>query len=797
MTAMDWNELAEQSLPSLSGNMEPSRSHRVHELPAASQSLFGSSSSAFPSTGAYYRPVLSVGGASTAPKKRWESIEQRLERHQAELLRSVLEHTAEDTRQKTSALIDRQLTRAWEKQRDVWLKELIGTRTLGGAAADPLSTLVAAGDARSRPAPRPAPLVPAVVTTGFRSTPLARLEPSVVQAHLSVIQKMTDTFPMHDMVRLVSQPLSGHLAIDSGYRAAWHLLECLSERPSTASAVDRAAASLAHFCQQFRQHVVGRVRQAGLAGQRTSTKYDHDMADQCAAYVQLTLADASLHSWATLYYCLRCGDAVAAAEVLERTPGEPAVMRCVADLAAVQREASSVWEQPQLPRLHASDQEGVLDLLESAKNQGTANAFQLGFYALCSGSAMLPSDSATGFSTIEDYLTGGLWKAALSASPTEELVQLGETIQEYGPSYFGDDESGGWTFVLPLMATQQYQKALSYLGDAGGPLGLLQAAHVALALSSLSIPVTNLGETGGSSNITASLLVALANQLLTEPAAGSSAALEYLVRIPNKVRAVREVATLIATTGDTETLVGTVNEEGMRQGGAALNTHFSATEISSILAEAAEQLLRDKGDAQRTGAAAMCYMLAGQYVDVLRLLSQLLSPPDRPDSNRQFWIEQAKSFHKHYLSKRSHVVEMLEKQKAMSVVKTNEKLLALNEYFGLVQSGRMDEAWAVADRVGLLPKSPSDLVAKEASYQSLDPLVKEALPALVVAAVETLSREHRRVKVQAQGGAAAAVARERLRELQTHVRLLVSYAGMLPMDSDKLTTLTSLESLMI
>jgi hypothetical protein len=114
---------------------------------------------------------------------------------------------------------------------------------------------------------------------------------------------------------------------------------------------------------------------------------------------------------------------------------------------------------------------------------------------------------------------------------------------------------------LPLLATQQYQKALSHLADAGGATGILQAAHLGLILVSAGVPVGNLGQPEGPDNVVAALLVAYSNKLISDPATGSLAALEYIARIPNKTQARRETAALIAKPGETERLVGSLNDQ--------------------------------------------------------------------------------------------------------------------------------------------------------------------------------------------------------------------------------------------
>jgi Zn-finger protein len=63
-----------------------------------------------------------------------ESLEDMLLRHEDDIISNILTRTADETRQTTDAMIEKQLQTAWEMDRNVWIQELVGTRRLGGAA---------------------------------------------------------------------------------------------------------------------------------------------------------------------------------------------------------------------------------------------------------------------------------------------------------------------------------------------------------------------------------------------------------------------------------------------------------------------------------------------------------------------------------------------------------------------------------------------------------------------------------------------------------------------------------------
>jgi hypothetical protein len=863
MTDMEWNDLAGQSLPSLSsgGDFDSSAAatwkvHRnLSELQhAANQSVWAApgasgggsmgnmgqkpsswksmaslqQSNANANANAGTGTGSSTNNSNVPPVPGAESLQDMLGRHEQDILNKIIVQTEAETRQRTDQLVERQLQQAWEKERDCWIQELVGTRTLGGAATTPgmaplqSSSSTGHGHGHTTLSVRPSEAQAwssappssynhhssSIVGTGTREEPSGPVDPRVVQAHLAVVQEELKGEPTPKQLeqavekfQKLTDPASGS-PMESSYASAWQLVSQLI-KVHTHSPVDQAMAALVHFCQQFQMLVVNRVRRGALAHQDMSvpTMYVNDMAGQCAAFCKLTLG-ATDSPWPVLFYCLRCGDAVAAKEVLSKSAisltgdAQAALHRIVAVMAQGQRNACCFWEAGP-PRVDAHDRQMVADLLERSKNLESTDMHQTGVYALLSGTASYPtSETVLGFSAIEDYLCSCLWKALLHSNPVDELVRLAEVIDQYGPSYFYDAKSYGWSYALPLLATQQYQKALSHLAEAGGATGILQAAHLGLILVSAGVPVGNLGHPEGPDNVVAALLVAYSNKLISDPATGSLAALEYIARIPNKTQARRETAALIAKTGETEKLVGRLNAQGIRENNGALEKHFSPAEISALLGEAADILSREKSDRQKLGSAAMCFMLAGRYADVLSLLNQLLSPPNEPNENRQFWLEQTKSFLSHYIDKRTHVLDVLERDNQLYLIKTSRTMIDLNAFFERLRSDQFEEALSIAESLQLLPASQNDVAAKETAYQGLNIHIKQAYPFFLVGAMQTLYSEHRRIKLDLQAGASPVV-RKRLQELQEKARILVTFAGLVGMAREQTESLSRLESLMI
>jgi hypothetical protein len=200
-----------------------------------------------------------------------------------------------------------------------------------------------------------------------------------------------------------------------------------------------------------------------------------------------------------------------------------------------------------------------------------------------------------------------------------------------------------------------------------------------------------------------------------------------------------------------------------------------------ILQEAAELLSRDKSDRQKMGLAAVCYMLAGRFASVVVMLNEMLSPPYQQDENRKYWIEQTESFHTFYLNKkkRTRVMDALEREGKLGLIQTSRTMLEMNAFFEHMRAGRLAEAWAISERLELLPRSQSDVASMENKYRNLDDSVKRVYPSLLSGAMETLYNEYVRIKTTDLQGPNASVARERLRELQEKGRAIDTFAGLL------------------
>ncbi len=227
-------------------------------------------------------------------------------------------------------------------------------------------------------------------------------------------------------------------------------------------------------------------------------------------------------------------DTLNVAATQDNIPEHASVQRVIGDLAQFQRNASCIWEfgNPIITG-HAAT---MVDLYQRTRNLEPDNLYKIGVFALLSGKEL------ASFDTIEDYLFGRLWLALQSENPLPQIDNVGASIRKYGPDYFGGaEENGGWGYALPLLATQQFKTALTFLAEAGGPTGLLEATHLGLAMTMEGIPLQDFGRPSSAADLVTALLIKYASILEQDPSLGVPAALEYLRRIPSREQSHKEV----------------------------------------------------------------------------------------------------------------------------------------------------------------------------------------------------------------------------------------------------------------
>jgi hypothetical protein len=136
-------------------------------------------------------------------------------------------------------------------------------------------------------------------------------------------------------------------------------------------------------------------------------------------------------------------------------------------------------------------------------------------------------------------------------------------------------------------------------------------------------------------------------------------------------------------------------------------------------------------------------------------------------------------FYSTYLSRRTLVVEYLEQEGSLELIKVNKQLTELRKFFEHIRSGKFQEGFQIVSLLGLLPFAQNEINEKESRYKDLDQSLKDAFPALVCGTIECLFGMHRKIKSESRG--ISDTVEGRLKELQLMARFIYVFSGLIKM----------------
>ena len=270
------------------------------------------------------------------------------------------------------------------------------------------------------------------------------------------------------------------------------------------------ASACRFFSAQFRGHMMDVVREVQLDGSyvasSSSSSLSNDTNLTSVARDASTFAEIVLGSsvnatatgvWGRLFYCLRCGDLVAAKSVLASCRDvDAAVVDLVNLMAELQGGEESIFHcdggdnnsggfgggtrftllspsssVTKLRRLVGDLYEGVKTRFASlSSSEQMMASYQAACLAMLGGSESISETSVLESSglvkTVEDYLYASLWHAlhlAEDASSSdvglkytcEAVARLGSLVKEWGPSYFEQEDGAAETAVGAVVLASQ------------------------------------------------------------------------------------------------------------------------------------------------------------------------------------------------------------------------------------------------------------------------------------------------------------------------------------------------------
>lgn len=298
------SELASAALPSLNLQGDAPRWNRsLRDLVGANETLLNHPSSGGfgfvePLVGSLGPPPILTGvSTSNKPAKKAEpflSVTEILQKRQDEILNRIWRQEEEDTNRHLQQLVDQQLQEDWNREREKWLQDIAGTRTLGGLSA-------ALQQSATMPTQMAAPHS-SYATSSRNHIPVT---PAIMQAHLEVVRRIKDGIDIHAEFQKLAMTL-GNSRQASAYATAWRLLSHITGRSAgDGFGLPAAFGALRHLAKLFETGITSRVQSAMLSNQdlnaAKATLYNNPMANKIAMYVQLQHG-SNAGVWPILFY---------------------------------------------------------------------------------------------------------------------------------------------------------------------------------------------------------------------------------------------------------------------------------------------------------------------------------------------------------------------------------------------------------------------------------------------------------------------------------------------------------------
>lgn len=333
ITMDDFSQLASSDLPALGGSYEnPTWNRSLLELKAASDSLWtGNSQNAESKTngtsgsssllGMHRIPEigrlagsLDIDSSRSMRGQETDFLQWRQANRTREIgiLKRVVNEADEKTRKRSQELAEKQLQEDWERTRDLWMKELVGTRSLGGSSAEPsTSNPLMLVDSASR--------TPLRLSTGEQHVQdhmAQQADSRVVKLHIDTVKRLREyghnsVKALSDAASEIANRLGSSGSISSQtqttcYVTALQLTSRILARNSLSS-VEKALGILGHLSEQFETWIISRVRRGREGNQpptaNASNRYQNAKANTIALFVSIELGITNENSfWPAFYY---------------------------------------------------------------------------------------------------------------------------------------------------------------------------------------------------------------------------------------------------------------------------------------------------------------------------------------------------------------------------------------------------------------------------------------------------------------------------------------------------------------
>ncbi|XP_039618919.1 nuclear pore complex protein Nup93 isoform X1 [Polypterus senegalus] len=499
--------------------------------------------------------------------------------------------------------------------------------------------------------------------------------------------------------------------------------------------------------------------------------------------------------WALIYYCMRCGDLVAAMQVVNK--------------AHHQLGEFKNWFQEYI---NSNDKrltpvtENKLRLHYRRALRNSGDPYKRAVYCLIGKCDIADNHSEIADKT-EDYLWLKLHQVCFeeegSASPQDRqtLPQLQkQLLEDYGETHFAASQHPFLYFQV-LFLTAQFEAAIAFLFRIERLRS--HAVHVALVLYELKLLLKSSGQSAqllsqepGDPPMIRRLNFIRLLMLYTRKFESTDPreALQYFFFLRNEKDSqgesmfMRCVSELVIESKEFDMLLGRLEKDGTRKSGVIDKFVGDTKAITYKVAQEAE----NKGIFEE---AVKLYDLAKNPDKVLELMNKLLSPVisqvSAPQSNKERLKNMALAIAERYRSQSISAES--------SINSTFYLLLDLITFFDEYHAGHIDRSYDVIERLKLVPLSQDSVEERVNAFKNFSDEIRHNLSEVLLATMNILYTQYKKLR-----GTTATPARtpraveDRETQLRSQARALITFAGMIPyrMAGDTNARLVQMEVLM-
>uniref|UniRef100_A0A2K5PX29 Nuclear pore complex protein Nup93 n=1 Tax=Cebus imitator TaxID=2715852 RepID=A0A2K5PX29_CEBIM len=482
--------------------------------------------------------------------------------------------------------------------------------------------------------------------------------------------------------------------------------------------------------------------------------------------------------WALIYYCMRCGDLLAASQVVNR--------------AQHQLGEFKTWFQEYMnskDRRLSPATENKLRLHYRRALRNNTDPYKRAVYCIIGRCDVTDNQSEVADKT-EDYLWLKLNQVCFdddgTSSPQDRLTLSQfqkQLLEDYGESHFTVNQQPFLYFQV-LFLTAQFEAAIAFLFR----MERLRchAVHVALVLFELKLLLKSSGQSAQllshepgdppcmrRLNFVRLLMLYTRKFESTDP----REALQYFYFLRDEKDSqgenmfLRCVSELVIESREFDMILGKLENDGSRKPGVIDKFTSDTKPIINKVASVAE----NKGLFEE---AAKLYDLAKNADKVLELMNKLLSPVvpqiSAPQSNKERLKNMALSIAERYRAQGISANKFVDS--------TFYLLLDLITFFDEYHSGHIDRAFDIIERLKLVPLNQESVEERVAAFRNFSDEIRHNLSEVLLATMNILFTQFKRLKGTSPSSSSRPqrVIEDRDSQLRSQARTLITFAGMIP-----------------